>query len=273
MPGIAQQLLLYETSGGEELPRLLDVSSYDTARVSARMTSFLRFEDSERFHREVAARIASVAPADGPPLEIEVSGEHPLWLRLFRSLFGTMAKSLCLAFGGVAVMMILLMGSVRVGLLAMIPNGMPVLVAVGTMGWMGVELDFATVMVAGIALGIAVDDTIHYLFRYRRELATGMTPNLAMRRTLTTVGKAMVTTSIVLFIGFGMLITSNFPPHRTFGVILAFTMLAALAGDLFLLPALLKQVRVTPVGQGRSPAPAGGPSRSWPRYRAGSRSD
>jgi predicted RND superfamily exporter protein len=249
MRGIAQQLLLYETSGGTELPTLVDVSSYGTARVTARTTSFLALEESERLHDRIAERLTTLAPGSGPRLRLEISGDWALWLRLFLSLLGTMAKSLALAFAGVALMMILLMRSVWLGLIAMIPNTLPVLVAVGAMGWIGIQLDFATVMVAGIALGIAVDDTIHYLFRFRRELASGAGPTLAMRRTLTTVGKAMVTTSVVLFLGFGSMVTSSLPPHRTFAVIIALTMVIALASDLFLLPALLKLVRVAPPAQ------------------------
>jgi hypothetical protein len=117
---------------------------------------------------------------------------------------------------------------------------------------MGVELDFATVMIAGIALGIAVDDTVHYLTYFRRELAASGDPVEATRRVHTTVGKAIVATGVILFVGLGSMATSGFPPHRTFGVVIALTMAVALAGDLVLLPALLHYVRATPAAARRS---------------------
>jgi hypothetical protein len=237
--GIAQELLLYETAGGGDLPTLVDVNGYDIARVRGMSSSFMGMERNKRFFDDLGARLATLTPSAGVPLALEISGDWPLWLRMNLSLLDTMLESFGLAFAGVALMMILLVRSVPIGLLAMLPNVLPVLLAIGALGWARVELDFATVMVAGIALGIAVDDTIHYLARFRRELAAAGDPTIAMRRTHASVGKAMVSTSVVLFVGLGSMVTSSFPPHRTFGVIIAFTMLVALIADLLLLPALL----------------------------------
>jgi predicted RND superfamily exporter protein len=185
-----------------------------------------------------------------------VTGDGPLWYRVNSSLLTTMAKSFALTVVGVTLMMVLALRSVRLGLLAMVPNLLPVLVAVGTMGWAGVRLDFATVMVAGIALGIAVDDTVHYLHRYRLELAAAGDPRTAVERALASVGRAMITTSVVLFAGFSLMALSAFPPHRTFGLVLAGTMVVALLCDLLLLPALLL------AGPGRRTAGAVSPDSS-----------
>jgi predicted RND superfamily exporter protein len=207
--GIAQQLLLYETSGGAELPSLVDVSGYDVVRVTGYMTSFFGIDEWQRLYRDVEAGLAALVPRTGPPLRLELGGDGPMWLAMNLTLLDTMAESFALALAGVSLMMILLMRSVRLGLLAMIPNVVPVLLAVGLMGWWGVQLDFATVMVAGIALGIAVDDTIHYLARFRHELAADGDRAAATQRTLTTVGQAMVTTSVVLCLGFGLMMLSR----------------------------------------------------------------
>jgi predicted RND superfamily exporter protein len=244
--GIAQELLLYETSGGADLPTLVDVSGYDVARVRGFTTSFMGMDENERFFHDLRSRLAHVVPTGDPPLRVELSGDWPLWLRMNLSLMDTMQDSFALTFVGVTIMMIWLVRSVRLGLLAMIPNVLPVLLAIGTLGWAGVELDFATVMIAGIALGIAVDDTIHYLSRLREELGTTGDPVLAMRRTHATVGQAMVTTAVVLFLGMGSMITSSFPPHRTFAVVIALTMAVAVLGDLLVLPALLHATGLVP---------------------------
>lgn len=252
--GIAQELLLYEGSGGSELSTLVDVSSYDIARVTARVSAFLGLDEWARLYREIGAQLPTLAPVHGPPLRLEISGDGRLWLRQNLALLDTMTRSFGLAVVSISIIMMLLTRSVWLGLLAMIPNVLPVVLAVGTMGWVGVELDFATVMIACIALGVAVDDTIHYLVRYQRELAAAGDARVAMRRTLTGVGKAMVTTSVVLFLGMGSMVTSSFPPHQTFGVIMAMTMVFALVGDLFLLPALL--ILATPEeGSGRFDTP------------------
>jgi predicted RND superfamily exporter protein len=236
---IAQELFLYETSGGEELGSWIDPTTYATTRVSAYATSFQEIEETRAFYDALDHQLAALERPTSVPLEVTVTGDGPLWYRVNSSLLTTMAASFGLTVVGVTLMMVLALRSVRLGLLAMVPNLLPVLVAVGGMGWAGVRLDFATVMVAGIALGIAVDDTVHYLHRYRLELAAAGDPRVAVERALASVGRAMVTTSVVLFAGFSLMALSEFPPHRTFGLVLAGTMVVALLCDLLLLPALL----------------------------------
>jgi predicted RND superfamily exporter protein len=248
--GIAQQLLLYEISGGADLPQLVDVNAYDMARVRAFTTSFMGMDENERFFDDLRTRLAALAPAGDPPLTVEITGDWPLWLRMNLSLLDTMKDSFfssCIAIG---VLLSLLVRSVRLGLVAMVPNVLPVLLSMGTLGWMGVELDFATVMMAGIALGIAVDDTVHYLARYREELAVDDDPTRAMRRCHATVGKGNVTACLVLFLGLGSMVTSSFPPHRTFGMVIAITMVVAMAADLVLLPSLLHLTGLKPRRRG-----------------------
>lgn len=244
--GIAQQLLLYETSGGADLPQLVDINGYDIARVRGFTTSFMGMEENERFFQDLSVRLAALAPAGGPPLSLEITGDWPLWLRMNLSLLDTMEDSFFSSFIVIGLLMALLVRSVRLGLVALIPNVLPVLLSMGALGWMGVELDFATVMMAGIALGIAVDDTVHYLARYREELAVDGDPARAMRRCHATVGKGNVTACLVLFLGMGSMVLSNFPPHRTFGVIIAITMAVAMVADLLLLPSLLHLTGLRP---------------------------
>jgi len=210
----------------------------------------MSMERNERFFDDLRTRLPSLAPADGPPLSLEITGDWPLWLRMNLSLLDTMIDSFASSFVVISLLMMLLVRSVRLGLLAMIPNVLPVLLSMGALGWMGVELDFAAVMMAGIALGIAVDDTVHYLARLREELSVDGDAVAAMRRCHATVGKGNVTACFVLFLGLGSMVTSNFPPHRTFGVMMAITMVVAMTADLVVLPSLLHLTGMMPGGTG-----------------------
>ncbi len=129
------------------------------------------------------------------------------------------------------------LGSARLVSLAVVPNLAPLLAAFAAMGILGMPLDAGTVMVASIALGIAVDNTAHVLESVRRRLAAGSPVREAVRWTLERAGSAMVVTSVTAAIGFLSLTASRFVPIRDFGVLAAVAMIAALAGDLVLLPA------------------------------------
>ena len=126
----------------------------------------------------------------------------------------------------------------------MIPNFIPLLLMAGMMGFFEIKLRPTTAMTFAIAFGIAIDDTIHYLARFRQELfAHGGDYRKANEQTLLTTGKAIVSTSLVLSAGFFIMVSSNFLPSRDFGFLSAMTMLGALLGDLFFLPAVLTLVR------------------------------
>jgi hypothetical protein len=254
---IAQELLLYELSGGTELSRMIDVTDYSAARVSGRMSSFLDAPELARLYGHLREQLAGLTATSGLGLRAELAGEGPLWFRQNSTLTAVMAESFLLALAGITAMMMLLAGSPTLGLVAMIPNVIPILLTVGLMGWIGIRLDFATVTIASVAIGIAVDDTIHFLSRYRAELAVVGDARHALVRAMTTVGKAMVATSAILCTGMLTLLTSSFPPHRTFGLMMAMTVVFALGGDLFLLPALLHLRARQPSGeQGSARAPA-----------------
>ena len=135
--------------------------------------------------------------------------------------------------------LIILFRSLPVATLAMVPNLVPVAVVLGSMGWAGKHLEMMSAMVFSIGLGIAVDDTIHFLARYRSEVQRGASPEQAVRTTVEQTGKAIVYTSLVLLIGFGVLYTSAFPPNQNFAVLAGGMILSALVADLYLLPALL----------------------------------
>ena len=121
---------------------------------------------------------------------------------------------------------------------------LPIVLGFGLMGFLDIPLSVSTVMIASVGIGIAVDDTIHFLMRYRREWLAGCSPAGAVRRALLGVGRAMVFSSIGLAAGFSILISSRFRPNREFGLLVAFILIVALLADLFATPVLVRIFRL-----------------------------
>jgi hypothetical protein len=148
--------------------------------------------------------------------------------------------TMILVFG---IMFILFM-SFKVGLIAILPNLFPIVINFGIMGWLGIELSMATSLIASIAIGLAVDDTIHYLVRYNREFKKDLDEKRAIRDTLHQVGKPIIFTTITLCAAFSILLFSSFKPTAIFGVLMMITSLSALIGDLILLPSLIQHIEL-----------------------------
>jgi len=149
-------------------------------------------------------------------------------------------RSLGLALVCIFLLLSALFLSPKVGLLAMIPNLFPVLVNFGVMGWSGLHLTVATSLVASIAIGLAVDDTIHYMFRFNYQFRRDFRRKQANYRTIADVGKPIVFTSIAIGVGFSVLLFSSFVPTSVFGLLMLITMASALFGDLFILPVIMQ---------------------------------
>jgi predicted RND superfamily exporter protein/two-component sensor histidine kinase len=153
-------------------------------------------------------------------------------------------KSLTLSLALIFVVMYLLFLSGKVGLIAILPNCFPILMNFGIMGWLGIPLSASTSMIASIAIGLAVDDTIHYLYRYNLEFKKDLDKDRALRDTIKNVGRPIIFTTLTICIGFFVLMFSHFKPTATFGFLMVITMLTALIGDLLLLPALMLHVEL-----------------------------
>ncbi len=153
-------------------------------------------------------------------------------------------KSLTLSLGLIFAVMYLMFLSGKVGLIAIVPNCFPIVMNFGIMGWLGIPLSASTSLIASIAIGLAVDDTIHYLYRYNREFKKDLDKDRALRDTIKNIGKPIIFTTLTISIGFFVLMFSHFKPTATFGFLMVITMLTALMGDLILLPALMLHVEL-----------------------------
>ena len=153
-------------------------------------------------------------------------------------------KSLSLTIAIIFGLMLMLFMSAKVGGISILPNFLPIIVNFGLMGWLGIELSMVTSLIASIAIGLAVDDTIHYLVRYNRKFKELLDKRRSLEKTLRHVGTPMIYTTVVICAGFSILAFSSFKPTATLGIMLVFIMLSALLGDILLLPSLMLHVEL-----------------------------
>ena len=141
------------------------------------------------------------------------------------------------------LMFLVLFRSLKISLIGIIPNLLSVGTVLGFMGWTGIPLDMMTITIAAISVGIAVDDTIHYIHRFEREYQRDGDYVAAMHRCHGSIGYAMYYTSVIIIVGFSILVFSNFIPSIYFGLLTALAMVIALIASLTLLPCLIVTLR------------------------------
>lgn len=235
---MAQELLLYEMSGDERLEDFV-AGDFSAARVMARAEDALTTE-VEQMRERLEQRARAAFPAR---LRVDVTSTMVLAQLVNRTLIANLVSSFLTAFLVIFFTMLLMFRSLSLALLALIPNVAPMFVLVAFMAVSGIGLKVSTAFIFAISFGIAVDDTIHFLARIRRERAEGRGHEEAVRIAVTGTGRAMVQTTLVLVLGFGFLLTSEFLANFNFGLLSGVTLSAALIADLTLLPALLLTTR------------------------------
>lgn len=181
-------------------------------------------------------RLDQLFPA-GHAVEARLTGEAYLFAHSLDALIRNIFFSLCMASVLIFLIIGLLFRSIRAGLTAMIPNVLPLLVTLSYMGVRGLDLDAGNVVVFAVSIGIAVDNTIHFLARLYEERRHHTPMLTAMERTLRGSGRAVVLTTTIILAGLSVMFTSEFLPTRRFAELTTVTMLAALVGDLIVLPA------------------------------------
>lgn len=216
----------------------------DPTLSSAHILLMTHLSSSREF---LSTRDAILAAAENrlpPGFTVQVTGIGMAVAESSHQLVLGQIKSLWLTVGIVFALMSLLFLSLKVGLVAIATNLFPIAVVFGLMGWTGIELNMASCLIATIAIGLAVDDTIHYLVRYNAEFKSDLDKDRSLGDALRRVGQPILFTTLTISIGFGILMFSHFEPTAIFGLLMGVTMLAALGGDLFLLPALMRHVEL-----------------------------
>lgn len=268
------------TRGAVSLPLLLREAGYRAAKVDDFPADFQLAEIMERqgavldpFRSEggrllrVSLAIDTLGPAELQALEagvvrafqgegqglasqglsLEVTGSYPLLLATQDAVLATLEQSLLITALLMQIVLVVALRSWRLGLAALIPNAFPVAAVLGTMALTGIPLDIGTSMAAAIALGVAVDDTLHVLCAWQAgQAASAATGEDPLQHTARSAGAAILLSSLVVAAGFLAITGAPFAPTRNFGILCATAMLAALLGDLLLLPASLRLVGAGP---------------------------
>ncbi|PID44266.1 MAG: hypothetical protein CR981_01515, partial [Proteobacteria bacterium] len=234
---IAQLLLLYENAGGAETEKWVDYD-YQRLRLAVEVDDYNSGEASREL-RQIQQRGRELFPDAkilliGSISQYTVMQDYVTWGQV-RSFF--------IALAVITVLMIVVLGSIKVGLIAMIPNVSPALVIGGIMGFAGIPLDMITVTLMPMLLGLAVDDTIHFINHCQLAYERCGSYRESIRRAFTTVGVALVMTSTVLVLNFSACMTSVVKVYDNLGILIPAGILAALAADFFVTPVLLKQFR------------------------------
>jgi len=216
-------------------------SFVDSTGQVARITTYMKDVPTERME-EIESRLlenlAKIFPADR--YHAYLTGKALLFLKGTKYLVKNLILSLALAIGLIALFMAYLFRSFRMIIISLIPNLLPLVITAGVMGFVGVPIKPSTILVFSIAFGISVDDTIHFLAKYRQELtANHWRIQKSVYAALRETGVSMFYTSIVLFFGFSVFVISSFGGTVALGALVSATLLFAMLANLILLPSLL----------------------------------
>ena len=230
---VSQELLLFENSGSDDLEDVVD-SQFSKARITIKLpwTDAVKAVGVLGY---VEREVKMVFPQE----EVETTGMIPLLINTFAQAVSSSVMSYFIAAVLITFMMMLILGSVRLGLLSMIPNLTPIILGLLIMYVGNIPLDMFTLLIGSIAIGLAVDDTIHFLHNFRRYYLESGDSAKAIEQTFFTTGKAMVITTIVLSLGFYAYMMAQMVSVQNFGLLTGSVIVLALLADLLLAPALM----------------------------------
>lgn len=237
---LSQTLFLFNSANPSERQRLID-DSYRKANVKISLHSYGSYEYYEVFKQmrgdidETMVKLKT----DYPKTEISITGVFALAMQAAQYLTSNQALTFGIAILAVSVILLLVFGSVRVGLIALLPNLIPALLTLGLLGIAGVPLDFYTMMLAPIIIGISIDDTVHFMSQYQRQLQEHGDVSAALRSTMLESGPGVVFTSLILGLGFGIMAIASATGTSNMGKFGALAIFMGLLNDLFLLPAMI----------------------------------
>lgn len=234
--GAAQELLLVELSGDIPLETVMGPD-----RRSGRILVLMPDSGGRtivKLRHELTARAEALFAGTGA--QVVVTGDGFLASAGLRQLVGDLINSVGLVLLVIIGTMWALLRDLRQALISALPNMVPLVFTLATLGLMGADIQVTNIVSFTVAIGLAVDDTIHFVARYREERAHGYDLDQAMTRTFHGAGRGIVLTSVLLMMGFGVLAFSELTSTRFFGILTGVTMLAALFADLLILPALLR---------------------------------
>jgi predicted RND superfamily exporter protein len=231
---VAQEFLLFENSGSDDLSDVTD-TQFRTARITLRT----KHEDAILYQGLLERLSRDFRTLLGEEMDFELTGAVPLFSSTHRAVILSMARSYGFALLVITPVMILMIGSVGRGLVAMIPNLVPIYLVLALMGAAEIPLDVSTMLVGSIAIGLAVDDTIHFMHKFDRYLEETGDPRIAVHQTLATTGAALLFTSLLLIAGSSVFLFAYMNNAVHFGLLIGFAALVAFLADMLLAPSLM----------------------------------
>ncbi|MFQ5646751.1 MAG: RND family transporter [bacterium] len=239
----AQYLFLYTLS----LPLGKDLNDTINVDYSRTNMNVVIWNQSSSENLKLIEEIQSWIKKNVPDLKVKVVGKTVMFSYMQINLTNSFTRSILFALILVTLIMVATFRSVKLGLLSMVPNMIPLMLTAGIMGIFHMFLDAGTTMVGCVAIGIAVDDTIHFLSKYQLGLKQGMDKIAAVRYVYREAATAIIFTSVVLVLGFGVFILSQFKLNINFGVFTAIVLFFAVLCDLFVLPSILLWKKPAPL--------------------------
>ena len=231
---MAQEILLFENSGTDDLEDFVD-AQFSQARITIKMP----WIDAFHYH-DILTKVDTYTKEHFKgEATVTITGMIPLLADTISSAIDSAGLSYMIAFGVIALMMMALLASVRLGLISMIPNLFPVFIVLGMMVIFDLPLDLFTMLIGAIVIGMAVDDTVHFMHNFRRSHMEGKSTKESIDETLRGTGRAMTVTTIVLSVGFYVYMFASMTNIIAFGFLTGTAIVAALVADFILAPALM----------------------------------
>lgn len=237
---VAQELLLFEMQGGSGLDTMVTYN-FDKAMVSARLKSMRSSELKgvvRKLEEYIDARFSS-----GEDPKVKIVGIPNVTLVLLERFRASQIYSLIASTVTVAIIVAIIMKSAIAGIISIIPLILTVGINFGVMGFSGIPLDAITTTIASVAVGVGIDYTIHYISRYRSEIADGKDQEKAIAVAASTTGRGIFFNAVTVALGFGILVVSSFRAIDVFGFLVALTMVTSSLAALTLVPAILRLIR------------------------------
>ena len=243
---ISQLLILYSAADPEDRRSLMS-DDFSRAQISINLRNMGSYDYKKMFSEvemDIEATFGYLKPTY-PNLNVVLTGTVATLMVIGDEIARSQYNGFAMAWLIISVIMVITLGSISGGLMGMIPNAIPALLALGMMGLFAIPLDTDTLLIAPVILGIAVDDTIHFITHYRMELSKSKNINIALESALREVGKAVMFTTMIIGFGFAILSFSDYLGFAKIGLLGALSIFVALLCDLFLIPTMIVLFRPT----------------------------
>jgi len=237
---VSQTLFLFNQSNPEDRRKLVS-DNYDRSHISVRLYNKGSYEYTEAWEsmRADIDKFVEKIRQQYPDSQVSITGIFPLMMQGADYLTENELQSFTASIILVSAMLLVLFGSLKGGIIALVPNLIPAFLSYGALGLLGLPLDITTMMIAPIIIGIAVDDTVHFITHYRGEIVLHGDIRRALEATISHSGQAVVFTTMILGLGFGIMGLSSHTGVANLGKFGALAIIAGMLNDLFLLPALI----------------------------------